>query len=117
MLLGSVLGVPQPHRLRAARTIQRRGGDGGGLRCCRGRCSAGRRPAAQEHGCAREAQAFLDTFRTYYGPVLRAWDTLDEPGRESFQRELMVLLDASNRSTTGHLAVPSEYLEVVARRR
>ena len=53
--------------------------------------------------------------RTYYGPVLRAWGALDEAGRESFRSQLVALADECNRSTNGALAVPSEYLEVVAR--
>ena len=64
----------------------------------------------------RSADDFFDTFRTYYGPVLRAWEALDEAGRESFRSQLTALADECNRSTNGALAVPSEYLEVVAHR-
>jgi hypothetical protein len=60
------------------------------------------------------ADDFFDTFRTYYGPVLRAWDALDEPGRESFRSQLVALCDECNESTRGKLAVPSDYLEIVA---
>ncbi|MEO8692335.1 MAG: class I SAM-dependent methyltransferase [Acidimicrobiales bacterium] len=63
----------------------------------------------------RSAAELFDTFKTYYGPVLRAWGALDEPGRESFSRQLIALADECNRATNGALAVPSEYLEVVAR--
>ena len=64
----------------------------------------------------RSAQAFFDTFRDFYGPVHKAWGALDEAGQASFRDQLIALLERSNRATDGTLAVPSEYLEVVARR-
>ncbi|HUP72790.1 MAG TPA: class I SAM-dependent methyltransferase [Acidimicrobiales bacterium] len=63
----------------------------------------------------RSADDFFEAFKTYYGPIVRAWDTLDEAGRESFRSQLIALADESNRATSGALALPSEYLEVVAR--
>jgi SAM-dependent methyltransferase len=63
----------------------------------------------------RSASELFETFKTYYGPVLRAWGALDETGRDSFRSQLVALADECNRSTNGTLAVPSEYLEVVAR--
>ena len=62
------------------------------------------------------AEAFFETFITYYGPTHKAWGALDEAGRESFRSQLTALADECNRSTSGALAVPSEYLEVVAHR-
>ncbi|MEO5840095.1 MAG: class I SAM-dependent methyltransferase [Acidimicrobiales bacterium] len=62
----------------------------------------------------RSASEFFDTFKAYYGPVLKAWGALDETGRDSFSRQLIALADECNRSTNGALTVPSEYLEVVA---
>ena len=64
----------------------------------------------------RSAAAFFETFKTYYGPTVRAWAALDDAGRESFRTKLIALADECNRGTTGALAVPSEYLEVVAHR-
>jgi SAM-dependent methyltransferase len=64
----------------------------------------------------RSAEHFFDTFKDFYGPLVRAWGIVDEAGRTSLREQLVALLDANNRSTTGALAVPSEYLEVVARR-
>ncbi len=62
------------------------------------------------------AEAFFDTFVTYYGPTFKAWGALDEAGRESFRGQMLALLEQCNRETGGALAVPSEYLEVVVRR-
>jgi hypothetical protein len=64
----------------------------------------------------RSAEEWFETFKTYYGPVVRAWAALDEAGKASLQEQLVALADECNASTQGGLAVPSEYLEVVAHR-
>jgi SAM-dependent methyltransferase len=60
----------------------------------------------------RSADDYFDTFRAYYGPLVRAWDALDADGRASLREQLVGLADDANRGT-GALSVPSEYLEVV----
>jgi SAM-dependent methyltransferase len=65
----------------------------------------------------RSAEHFFETFRDFYGPVVRAWSVVDDAGKASLREQLLALLESSNRSTTGALTVPAEYLEVVARRR
>jgi SAM-dependent methyltransferase len=62
----------------------------------------------------RSAQHWLDTFRTYYGPTLKAFGALDEVVAKEFELELLTLAEEANTSTTGRLRIPSEYLEVVA---
>jgi len=62
----------------------------------------------------RSSEDYFQTFRAYYGPLLRAWDGLDAAGRESLRTQLVALAEEANRSTAGSLAVPAEYLEVVA---
>jgi SAM-dependent methyltransferase len=62
----------------------------------------------------RSAQDWLETFRTYYGPTLKAFGALDDAARGALEQELLVLAEASNTSTTGALRIPGEYLEVVA---
>jgi SAM-dependent methyltransferase len=62
----------------------------------------------------RSAQDWLDTFRTYYGPTLKAFAALDEDGRQELGTELLDLANAHNTSSDGTLRIPSEYLEVVA---
>ena len=61
----------------------------------------------------RSAQDWLDTFRSFYGPTLKAFGTLDETAAAAFERELLELAEAHNTSTDGALRIPSEYLEVV----
>ena len=64
----------------------------------------------------RSAEHFLDVFRTYYGPVLKAFATLDAAGQASLTSDLTELLGRFNTGGSDTLAVPSEYLEIVATR-
>lgn len=61
----------------------------------------------------RSAQDWLDTFRTFYGPTVKAFAAVDGNERTAFERELLDLADAHNTATDGTLRVPSDYLEVV----
>jgi hypothetical protein len=61
----------------------------------------------------RSADDYFETFKAYYGPVFRAWNVLDDDGKQSLRDELVALADGANRDTSGALIVPSDYLEVV----
>jgi ubiquinone/menaquinone biosynthesis C-methylase UbiE len=63
------------------------------------------------------AESFVEYFREYYGPTLKAFESLDEGGQEALARDLEELLEQWNSSGDETLVVPSEYLEVVAVRR
>jgi ubiquinone/menaquinone biosynthesis C-methylase UbiE len=65
----------------------------------------------------RSPEHFLRTFRTYYGPVLKAFAALDEPSQLALERDLLSLIDQVNSATDGTMIVSSEYLEVVIARR
>jgi SAM-dependent methyltransferase len=65
----------------------------------------------------RSAEHLLDVFRTYYGPMLKAFAALDAEGQAGLSRDLTELLERFNQGGSDTLAVPSEYLEVVATRR
>jgi ubiquinone/menaquinone biosynthesis C-methylase UbiE len=60
---------------------------------------------------------FIESFRTYYGPVHKAFESLDAAGQDALARDLEKLLHDRNTSGDGTLVVPSDYLEVVAVRR
>ncbi len=60
----------------------------------------------------QSASHWIDVFRTYYGPTLKAFAALDEAGQAALHHALMELLERSNRGR-GSLVIPSEYLEVV----
>lgn len=61
----------------------------------------------------RSAAHWLQVFRDYYGPTLRAFAALDAAGQQSLEREITMLLDELNTAGPASLVVPSEYLEVV----
>ena len=65
----------------------------------------------------RSALHFLDVFRQYYGPVLKAFEALDERGRGVLAHDIIELIDRFNRSGDETMVVPSEYLEVIVTRR
>ncbi|HUS15437.1 MAG TPA: methyltransferase domain-containing protein [Chloroflexia bacterium] len=65
----------------------------------------------------RSPEHWLDVFRTYYGPVLKAFGSLDSAGQGALAGDILGLLQRSNQGGGETLAVPSEYLEVVITRR
>jgi SAM-dependent methyltransferase len=65
----------------------------------------------------RSPEHWLQVFRTYYGPVLKAFAALDAAGQTDLALDLLKLLERFNEGGDDTLAVPSEYLEVVATRR
>jgi ubiquinone/menaquinone biosynthesis C-methylase UbiE len=56
---------------------------------------------------------WLDLFRTYYGPVLKAFEAIDPTARKALEIDLYALLDEFNVADDGTLVVPSEYIEAV----
>jgi ubiquinone/menaquinone biosynthesis C-methylase UbiE len=64
----------------------------------------------------RSAEHWIEVFRTYYGPVLKAFAALDEAGQRALHAALVELLERRNRAGREALVVPSEYLEVVIER-
>jgi ubiquinone/menaquinone biosynthesis C-methylase UbiE len=65
----------------------------------------------------RSPAHWLEIFRTYYGPVLKAFAAIDPEAREALEAELYALLDDFNVAEDGTLVAPSEYLEVVITKR
>jgi ubiquinone/menaquinone biosynthesis C-methylase UbiE len=63
------------------------------------------------------AEHFIEYFRTYYGPVHKAFESLNAAGQEALARDLEELLYNWNTSGDETVVVPSDYLEVVAVRR
>jgi len=56
---------------------------------------------------------WLEIFRTYYGPMNKAFAALDATGQASLEADLMALMASMNRADDGTLVLASEYLEVV----
>lgn len=61
----------------------------------------------------RSAAHFIEVFRTWYGPVHKAFAALPAQKAEVLRIELTDLLDSMNKAAPGSLVVPSEYLETV----
>jgi ubiquinone/menaquinone biosynthesis C-methylase UbiE len=64
----------------------------------------------------RSPQHWLEIFRTFYGPTLKAFAALPEPGQMALERDLIALVERFNRAGDGTMVVPGEYLEVVVTR-
>ncbi len=65
----------------------------------------------------RSAAHFIEVFRTWYGPIHKAFAALPADGAIALERDLTALLNSMNRAGAASLVMPSEYLEVVITRR
>ena len=64
----------------------------------------------------RSAAHFIAVFRTWYGPVHKAFAALPSDKAEALHQDLTDLLNRLNRAGRDSLVVPSEYLEIVIHR-
>jgi ubiquinone/menaquinone biosynthesis C-methylase UbiE len=65
----------------------------------------------------RSPQHWLDVFKTFYGPMLKAFAAVDANTQATLMDDLLALIKRFNRSGDKTMIVPSEYLEVVITRR
>ena len=65
----------------------------------------------------RSPAHWLEVFRTYYGPVHKAFAALKPEQQVLLERDVMDLMQRHNRSGDATLVLPSDYLEVVITRR
>ena len=56
---------------------------------------------------------WLEIFRGYYGPVLKAFAAIDPAAREALEKDIRALVDKFNTAKDGTVVVRSEYLEVI----
>jgi SAM-dependent methyltransferase len=63
------------------------------------------------------ATHWIEVFRTYYGPMNKAFSALDTEKQAAFTRDLLALMESRNRSGDRTLVLPSEYIEVVIERK
>jgi ubiquinone/menaquinone biosynthesis C-methylase UbiE len=61
----------------------------------------------------RSSEHWVEVFRRFYGPVHKAFAALDRDGQRALDRDLVQLLQASDRGGGAGLVVPAEYLETV----
>jgi len=64
----------------------------------------------------RSAEHWLEIFKNYYGPVLKAFATLGPPAQSALEHDICSLIAQFNRSGDGSVVVPSEYLQVIVTR-
>jgi SAM-dependent methyltransferase len=63
------------------------------------------------------AQHWLDVFKGYYGPMLKAFAALEPRDQPALARDLIALVGKFNRAGNDSMVVPSDYLEIVVTRR
>ena len=56
---------------------------------------------------------FVDFFRTFYGPVHKAFLAVGEAGAEALEADILNTVETFNVAKDGSMKVPSEYLELV----
>jgi SAM-dependent methyltransferase len=65
----------------------------------------------------RSAMHWIEVFRTYYGPLTKAFAALDGERQAALTADLLELIESRNRANDRALVLPSEYLEAVIDRR
>lgn len=61
----------------------------------------------------KSPEHWLEIFRSYYGPMLKAFAAIDPNERDGLASDIYALLDRFNTADDGTVVVPSDYLEVV----
>ena len=64
----------------------------------------------------RSPEHFVEVFRTFYGPVHKAFAALDDAGKAALEADMLALLREFDRGGSAGLVVPAEYLEIVITR-
>jgi len=65
----------------------------------------------------RSPEHWMQVFKTYYGPLLKAFGALEPAAQSALADDLVGQIGRFNRSGDGGMVVPSEYLEIVITRR
>ena len=66
----------------------------------------------------RSPEHWLEYFRTYFGPMITAFERVGEEGAPALEDDLLELMrDQQYRAGDAALVAPAEYVEVVAVRR
>jgi len=61
----------------------------------------------------RSPEHFMEVFRTYYGPVHKAFLALDPAGQATLAKDLSATIASFNTAKDGTMRVPSAYAEIV----
>ena len=61
----------------------------------------------------RSSDHFMDVFRTYYGPVHKAFLALEPAGQAALSKDLNGTIESFNTATDRSMRVPSNYAEIM----
>ena len=64
----------------------------------------------------RSAEGFVEDFRDYYGPTLKAFEAVGDGGADQLFADLAVLVRKHAGTSEGPVAIPATWLETVATR-
>ena len=59
---------------------------------------------------------WLEVFRTWYGPLLKAFAALDASGQAALSEDILEVARSFNRALDGTAVIEAEYLEIVVKR-
>ncbi len=62
----------------------------------------------------RSAKAFVDYFRDFYGPTVKAFEAVGDAGADALFGDLIRLVRRHTGTSTGPVAIPATWLETVA---
>ena len=65
----------------------------------------------------RSPEHFVEVFKTFYGPMLKAFAALEPPQQQRLHDDLCTLIARMNKADDGTMVVPSEYLEIIITKR
>jgi ubiquinone/menaquinone biosynthesis C-methylase UbiE len=65
---------------------------------------------------ARSPAHWLEYFRTFFGPMMMAFERVGEDGAPALEHDMLEVMRAHNRAGDRALVAPAEYVEVVATR-
>jgi ubiquinone/menaquinone biosynthesis C-methylase UbiE len=65
----------------------------------------------------RSASHWVELWRSIYGPLQKAFDSLDPQKQAALANDLTALIESMNSADDGTMVVPSKYLEIVATKR
>ena len=64
----------------------------------------------------RSPEHWIEVFRGWYGPVLKAFAALDASGQDALRQDILDLIGRFNAASDGSVSIPGEYLETVIHR-
>jgi len=61
----------------------------------------------------KSVEHFIEFFKTYFGPILKTFEALDEQQQNQYQKDIEQKVIQFNQSGDNTVVIPAEYLEIV----